>query len=971
MTRLFFFASGLSALVYQVVWTRAAGLALGNTPAAVGTVVAVFMAGLALGSAWAGRFAQRVRPLRLYGILEIAIGLFGLAVPWLFRAASAVQAAAYETALFAPVGILCSALVLLPATALMGATFPLLVQHAGSTEAAGRLYAVNSAGAALGALGAGLFLVPRIGYAATTWIAVAINLAVGIAAMRMGGRAAPPAPAPAPGALSRPEKAAMAVYALSGFAALAAEMAWTRALVLALGSTVYAFTLVLAGFILGLALGSEIAARRLDRLRNPLRAAAILQILIAAWGALLVWLLADLPIRMADVIVLFADDFLLLQLAEAAVVLGLVLPPTALMGALLPVALATFRSPSDAPARSVGRLYAANTLAAILGSLAAPFLLLPLLGIDGTLRVVVGVNLVAALVAVAYDSGRGRPALAGAAAAVGVAALLVPRWDLSLSASGTYLFAPMLEVDESETDLARRHPIEAAYWDAFGLVTVHRVPGGRALRVNGKTDASSNSGDMPAQVLTAQIPLLLHPDPKDVMVIGLASGMTLASAQSYGPRSVDCLEISPAVVRASAHFAETNLHATTRPGTRILVQDGRTHVRYGGRRYDVIVSEPSNLWVSGMANLFTLEFFREARARLAPGGVFAQWVHAYKLSPDDFRGVLRTFREAFPEARLWEMNPLGDYLMTASLEPRPGRLDDFERRIARPDVARMLQIARVADLPGLLACHLMGTEELARAAAPGRLVTDDDCWIEYTAPLSMHGRDLAEIYRIFEEQRRSARSLFDPSTLDEAKASALDRLSDSRQALRRAIQCMGGKEPELFRERMDDLLRANPADALARRFAEREGRSAHRRGVQFQSAGLLDEAFRALSGVPAHASQHAEALVLQAWIHSVSGKAAAARDLYGRALTVRPQMPEAQVGLAQLAETEGKLDEARRLLEKAVRESPRSAPARAAFARFLWRRGEKDRARAEADAALRLAPADPSFLELRRAFKTD
>jgi spermidine synthase len=958
VVQLFFFASGLSALVYQVVWTRAAGLALGNTPAAVGTVVAVFMAGLALGSAWAGRSAHRFRPLRLYGILEIAIGLFGLAVPWLFRAASVIQAAAYGTVLFAPLGILCSALVLLPATVLMGATFPLLVQHAGRTEAAGRLYAVNSAGAALGALGAGLFLVPRVGYAATTWLAVAVNVAIGLAAIRMGGKAAPPVSVPAGAPLSPPEKTAIAVYALSGFAALIAEMAWTRALVLSLGSTVYAFTLVLSGFILGLALGSEVAARRLDRLKDPLRTAALLQILIAAWGALLVWLLSDLPIRMADVIVLFSDHFLLLQLAEAAVVLGLVLPPTALMGALLPVSLAVFR---DGPARSVGRLYSANTLAAILGSLAASFLLIPRLGVDWTLRLVVVVNVLAALVAVGRRPGR----LGIAAGVVGLAAFVLPRWDLALSASGTYLFAPWLDENESPDgqgalDLARRHPIEAAYWDAFGLVTVHRVPGGRALRVNGKTDASSNAGDMPAQILTAQIPLLLHPDPQEVVVIGLASGMTLASAQSHAPRAVECLEISPAVVRASAHFAETNLHATTRPGTRVLVQDGRTHVRYAARPVDVLISEPSNLWVSGMANLFTAEFFREARARLAPGGVFAQWVHTYKLSPDDFRGVIRTFREVFPECHLWEMNVLGDYLVTGTVERPRLRREALERRIARPEVSSMLRTAGVADLPGLLAAYLMGPEELANAAGPGRILTDDDCWIEYTAPLSMLKSDLAATYAIFEAHRRSARDLFDPPI------PALDRLSESRQALRRAILLTGGKEPERFRESIDALLRANPQDALARRFAEREGRAAYRRGAQYRSLGLADQAFRPHSGVPVHCSQYPDALVLQAFIRSVMGQPQAARDLYGRALTARPQMVEAQVGLAQLAENEGKLDEARRLLEKTVRESPRSAPARLAFAQFLLRRGEKDRARAEEEAARRLAPGDPAPPELFR-----
>jgi spermidine synthase len=958
--RLFFFASGLSALVYQVVWTRAAGLALGNTPAAVGTVVAVFMAGLAIGSAWAGRSAHRFRALRLYGILEIAIGLFGLAVPWLFRAASHVQAAAYGTPLFAPAGLLCSALILLPATVLMGATFPLLVQHAGRAEAAGGLYAANSLGAALGALGAGLLLVPRIGYAATTGIAVALNVAIGLAAVRRGGSAAAPSEVPAAPPLSRAEKSAVAVYALSGFAALAAEMAWTRALVLSLGSTVYAFSLILAGFILGLALGAALAARRIARLRDPLRAAALLQVLIAAWGALLVWLLADLPIRMGDVIVVFKERFLLLQLAEAAVVLGLVLPPAALMGAVLPVAMAVF--PADRAARTAGRLYAANSLASIAGTLGASFLLLPALGLDWTLRAVCGVNLAAALVAAGRRPGR----LGLAAGAVALALFLVPRWDLSLAASGTYLVAPMLGDEDSELELARRHPIEAAYWDAFGLVSVHRVPGGRALRVNGKTDASSNAGDMPAQVLIAQIPMLLHPDPRDVLVIGLASGVTLASAQAHGPRSADCVEISPAMVLATSHFADTNRGALSRPGTRILVQDGRTHVRYADRRYDVIVSEPSNLWVSGMANLFTRDFFREVRARLAPGGVFAQWIHIYKLSPDDVRGLLRTFREEFTGAHLFEMNPLGDYLMVALPGPSRPRWADLEARAGRLEVAGMLRSAGIADATALAATHVMGPEEMLRAGAAGRVLTDDDCWIEYTAPRSMLSRDLSGSYRIFEEHGRSAACLFDPAGLDAAR---LERFAVSRRELRSALLDSGGRDPGRCRERFDALLLANPDDALARLHAEREGRSAYRRGVRARDEGRVEDAVRELSGVPSVSSRHADALALRAWLLASAGRRDEARQLYGRALTAKPGMPEAQVGLAQLAEDDGRKDDARRLLEKAVRESPRHVPLRLAFARFLDRAGEKDRARAEVDAALRLAPADPAALDLRRALE--
>ncbi len=970
MVFFFFFASGLTALAYQVVWTRSAGLALGNAPAAVGTVVAVFMGGLALGSAWAGRVASRVRPLRLYGQIEIAVGLFALAVPWLFRAAAPLLAAAYDTPLFGAAGVLACAVLLFPATFLMGATLPLLAQHVDRKDGAGKLYAVNSAGAALGALAAGLFLLPRIGQAATTGLAAAVNVAVGLAAMKLGGRApSPPAVRPPPAPLQRPQKTALQVYALSGFAALVCEIAWTRALVLSLGSTVYAFALILFAFILGLALGSALAARKAAYLRDPLQAAGVLQILVAAWGAGLVWILGDLPERIQDVILLFRDDFLLLQLAEAGIVLGLLLPPTTLMGALLPVALAVFRQEGGEAGRSVGRLYAFNTAAAIAGTLAATFLLVPCLGTDLTLRLAAGVNVAAALAAIWLGSpakARRRFALTGASATAGLAAVFVPRWDLEAASSGNYLYASARELDE-----VAGHEIEGTYWDAFGLVTVHRTRSGRFLRINGKTDASWGSEDTPTQALIAQIPMILHPEPRDVLVIGLGSGITLANAQTHDPASVECVEISPAVVRAAGHFSGVNGDACARPGTRLVVGDARTHVRYGGGAFDVIASEPSNLWVSGMAGLFTVDFFREVRARLKPGGIFAQWVHAYRLSPRDFQGVMRTFVEVFPRASLWEMNPQGDYLLIGTAEERKWRIGEIARRIGLPAVARNLSEIGIDDVFHFLAGYTMGPGELAALAGKVPRMTDDDCWVEYAAPVSMLRANLPGVIALMESARRNAREMLEDSGLDEASARRLDRFAESRRRLCRALLSAGGKAPGTFGPAMDAILRINPEDSLARRYAEREGKAAYQRAFAFQAAGQMEAALAELDGVPARSDPHADALVLQGWIMVRLGRIEDAQERYREALRAYPRTVEAQVGLAQVAEAQGRAEEARAMIEEAIHWDPRSAVARVAHARFLWRRGEKDRARDEVERALRDNPGNAAALELRKGFKSD
>lgn len=972
MILLFFFASGWSALVYQIAWTRAAGLAMGNTTAATGTVVAVFMAGLAAGSAWAGRSGRRLPPLRLYGQLEIAIGLFGVAVPWLFRATGPLHAIAYETPLFPVVRALTSALILLPATVMMGATFPLLVRHAARAEAAGRLYAVNSAGAALGTLVAGLALIPAIGLTSSTLIAAAVNIAVGLAALRMAKSAATPDPSPEapPAPLDRPRRLALALYAASGFAALVCEMAWTRAITLAVGSTVYAFTLVLFSFILGLAGGSAFAARRAPSLSDPLRVAAILQLGLAGWGAGLVYVLAELPIHAIDLFLSLSRDFVLLQLTEAGVIAALIVPPTLLMGALLPVALAAFRR--DDPGRSTGRLYAWNTLASIAGTLAGSFLLIPALGVDLTLRLAAGVNLAAALAAIGGAPAGPRPlkpALLGAAASLLAALVLLPRWETAISASGTFLDPGKLDRvadrdDIPRAEVARKTRIEGNYWDSYGLVVVSRSRSGDLqMTVNGKTDASTVPADMRTQVLSAQIPMTLHPDPRDVMVIGLGSGVTLASAQDFGPATVDCVEISPAVVRAAEHFSAANGGAVRKPGTRLIVGDGRAHARYSTKRYDVVVSEPSNLWIGGMASLFTVECFRDFRARLKPGGLVAQFVHTYRLSQEDFRGVVRTFAEVFPHTFVWEMT-YGDYLLLGSVEPRSWRMDQIEERLKRPAVAARLSQAEIKNAAEFLA----GLVFIIEGGFEGRRITDDHCWVEYTAPLSMLTGDLQGFVKLF-SRRRSAREILVPGSFDEEAGKRLDRLAGARRRLGPAMLAANGTDPPAFRREMDAILEVTPQDRVALRLAEREGETLYQRAFELQAQGEYGTALHGLSGVPVRAGAYARSRALAGWCLVRLGLSAGARTAYQESLASRPKFVDAQVGLAQITEAEGKIDDARKLLEEAVTWEPKGTAARLALARFLWRRGEKEKAVAEVEAVLKEHPRDAEAQKLLREFR--
>lgn len=972
----FFFASGFAALIYQVVWSRAAALVIGNTTAAAGTVVAVFMAGLALGSHLAGRFAARRASsgrlhdlVRLYGLLELAIGLFGALVPLLFRALEPAFAALYPfPALFAAARVILVALVLLPPTLLMGATLPLLVQHFAAgrdpAHAAGLLYAVNSLGAAVGAFAAGFLLIPAAGLVGAALAAVAVNLAVGAAAFLVGRPSAPPAPPAPPAPIPRAGKIAIAAYALSGFAALTYEIAWTRSITLAIGSTVHAFTLILAGFIGGLAFGSWYGGRRARRIADPLAAIAVVQVLIAIWATALVWLLERLPMAMVGLVAAYAGRFALLQAAQFAVILLCVLAPCALMGALLPIVMSAVAPKACDAGRGAGRVVAWNTLLCIAGSLAASFLLLPRLGVDWTMRVAIFVNLAAAILAgraARLDAIRAG-LLAGACVLLACAAIVRPAWDLRIAASGPYVYAGPIQKAArdaggslAEGMLARNHVV-AAYWDGYGLVTVTGVgDGDLALRVNGKGDASTGHSDMCTQVLLGQIPMVLHAGPRDVLVIGLGSGVSASQLLSYPVASVECVEISPAVARGAAHFHVANHGVLANPRFRLTLNDGRAHLKFAPRDYDVIVSEPSNLWVSGMASLYTREFFRDAKARLRPGGLFAQWIHAYKLSVDDLRAVVRTLRDVFQEVWLWETYPGGDYLLMGLPDARRPAYAEVARRIREtalsPDV-RALGLDETADL---LACFVLDSEGTRAFGGDARPLTDDDCWVEYTAPRSMYADHRREIVERIDPLRRSAAAILADGPPEAIRA--LDAAVAGRRHLARALTAAGNR---LYAERAEEVDRAaaaRPDDGWTRRFAAELGEEALKAAIGKLAAGQVAHALAALEGLPRSWPGYAGARSEAGMRLSGLGAQAEAVRQFREALRARPDLMAALYGLPQSLLFAGMLDEALRECDAALARDPRTTALVVLRGRILLRRGDVSGARAQWEAARQMDPS--------------
>lgn len=778
-----FFFSGVTALIYEVLWTRMIVTVIGGAPFAVSTILTVVMGGLGLGSYLASRWTDRISPpgklIRLYGILELAIGLYCLALPLLLEALRPLCAVIYNQ-LFAHLllynfltFLVCAALLLLP-TICMGATLPLLCRFSVSSLShlgghTGKLYGINTLGAAFGALLCGFWLIEKLGVRGTLATAVAANVAIGIACLFAGGTMGTPERVtgtktePCSGdektgprfLTARSGTAALVLFAVSGFCSMAYEVIWTKLLGLIIGPTTYSFTIVLVTFITGLALGSLIFGRRADRTDDPLRLLILLQ-LAAALSALLVsHLLGNSQFFYAKLIGQFQGSFLLLHLAKAATLFLFMLPPTICLGAAFPLAGKIVTRSVASLGKSIGLAYSINTVGAVLGAFSAGFLLIPLLGKESSLRLLVLIQSGASLGAIfAVFPGAGeRRRVWLPAATLGAVTLLaslhLPNWNRPALSQGRYHRPDTLGAELKATGwirsftagpgiLERELEGEVVYYgDGIGgFTTVIKRDGGFGrdeyyMLNSGKADASS-SEDKATQTLLAHYPMIFHDKPEKVMVLGLASGMTAGETLHYPVAKLDVVEISREVIAGSRFFDKYNNNVRADPRTEIIVQDGRAHLQLTNRSYDVIVSEPSNPWMAGLAALFSREFFEAARKRLEAGGIFCQWVQAYQMDWPVFALIMRTFADVFPENVVIQVSR-GDYIVMGFKDKGPLASSVAERNLVFARKSKNMSLPSISPL-----FRLLKTEDALKLGGEGTLHTDDRPRLEFAAPKTMY-----------------------------------------------------------------------------------------------------------------------------------------------------------------------------------------------------------------------------------------
>ncbi len=697
-----FFLSGATGLVYELLWVRVLYQSFGSTIQSVTTVVAAYMGGLGLGAWLFGRITDRSpRPAVLYGKLEIAIGVFGIISPlvlglahWIYLGTAGALALGSAASVALRFGL--AALVLLIPTTLMGGTLPVLTRALMGDDrgllkpSLGRLYGLNTLGAMIGTALAGFVLIELVGVRASLWTTAAINLAIGAAAIVLGREQSLAEPGRKPGddqslptSRDHLHNLALILLAFTAFASLLDEIAWTRVLIMVVGGSTYAFTLILLVFLLGIGLGSIIVARRSAPRLDTAVNAALAQGITGIGAALLFVFFGFLPSYIIAVFQI-ADLSAAARLFLMGVAVGaVVLIPAIGMGMTFPLLTDLTAREREARGADVGAAYALNTLGSILGAVLTGFVLIVALGTQTTLRLGLIVNGIAALaLAVLASRGiaegsaedrriRARVLTAGGLGTVALlAAVAAPGWSTRLIDLGPTIYArqPMDQAARRRF-LEHRGVRQLAFREGpNATVSVWEGETGRSLRVNGKVDASDR-GDMDTQIMIGLAPIVAHPGATSAFLIGQGTGVTTrVLAAVPGMTRVKVVEIEPAVLAMDSLFHAVNDRVLSRPNVHVVVDDARSALQLDRERYDVIVSEPSNPWIAGIATLYTPEFFRIAKARLADDGVFCQWIQLYQLPLPIVAGIVRSLHQVFPHVNVW-FGGTADLVVLASSRP--------------------------------------------------------------------------------------------------------------------------------------------------------------------------------------------------------------------------------------------------------------------------------------------------------------
>jgi spermidine synthase len=904
---------------------------------------------------------------------------------------------------------------LIPVT-LMGMTLPVVVGAYGRMKEkydfeAGILYGVNTLGAVAGTLVAGFFVLPWLGLLKTCVAVGTVDALVGVVAWWVNKKV---------GAIEdirlvRTQGAAKAesveekkkwgwtpmqvmiggVFLVSGAVAMVYEVGWFRLLALVLGPSVHAFSVMLGMFLVGIGLGSVVAAKWAERTKRPLMAMAALEGLIglAALGTMAFY--NELPGWYFSLFRQMVENETEWYVgAQGMIAAAVVLVPTLGMGALFPVVVRAFREASRegmVPEKNVGRLYVLNTVGGIVGSLAAGFWLVPGIGMWRTVLLASGVSVGLGLIvwmAVREVALSPKTVLATTVAVVVVGGMwALPEWNALLLNQGLYREMRNVERFDKRSKLKGQNLL--FYREGVNTtVAILRSPGNISLRVSGKADASTYAVDLYTQLFVGQLPVLFARNPRHVAVIGFGSGMSAGTMLRHpSVESLDILEIERGVIEGSKYFKLLNDNPFDDPRTRLVLEDGRIHMTYTDKVYDAITSEPSNPWIAGVSNLFTADFYKLVRARLAPDGIFGQWIQLYELSPGTFKTMIASLHEAFPHVVIF-LSRSADAVVLASGVPIEIPWETLKERFYKEDVYEAFYELKIRNPLELFHFFFAGAGQVDKYIEDAPAInTDDNVWLEHRMPydfFDVKAGDLGpELIRHFAKGRladirrmvpglpeeEAVRTMIRYVHSQEPKLMQGNRIVDFWQMWRGPImegflnvfEEEGNMEMvEKVREWKKDSENYTQARILAMRHVVR----AMETKVQQQPAlrdAFMEEALTRASDLPF--------VMVMAGKFALQGQdTAKAEELFRRALE-QPWSPtyyDAVMGLAKVKEHQKRLDEAIDYTKLAEEKNPYFPNAFSYRAYLLHRIGKTNEALEALEQGFFYNPGDPLLVSRRR-----
>ncbi len=747
---LIFFFSGACALVLEVVWLKMLSLVFGVTSLAAATTLASFMAGMGLGSYYFGRLAGKVRrPLRLYGILELGVAISAFLMPIVFAGLDSVYVFIYRhvTTDFTWLGfirLVLSFVALLVPTFLMGGTLPIISRFlVKRSEELGKrisqLYFINTLGAAVGTAITGFFLIYFFGVKEAAYLAGAIGILIALSAFIMN-RQAEKTPQPlqndhasdAPAANTeetsyslRHTRLVLWAIGISGFCSLALEVLWTRALVYILDNTAQAFSTMLTAFLLGIALGSLLISRWLDRGQRLLFVFGALEVAIGILAILSIPLFANMGANIgAGSSVYPTDNQLLWTLIRLARSLSVMLLPTILLGMTVPMAIRLYARNAGAIGNAVGRVYSANTLGGVIGAFAAGLILLPFLGIYGSVMLVSCISAIVGLVLIFSENFKTYANRIKAAAVVSVPFIVT--FTLLLSHSNA--------IFSSAVERERLHYIIYYKEGAAATVKVYQdIFTARTLSIDGFPVAGMTTRHMDAQKSLGHFPLLLSTvDNPNIAIIGFGAGGSTWAATLYDPSRLDVVELVPDVIEAARHIPAVNHGVMDNPAVNIISGDGRNYLLLTDRVYDIISVDATSPKSAGSGSLYSTEFYQSCKNRLSEDGLVVAWLPYHLMSEADVKMVARTFQDVFPHATLWYSLTRHYYLLVGTQQVLSIDLERMQGVLSRPEIQQELLPMGINNAYDFLACLLLGEDGLRSYAGSGALNTDNHPRLEYS-----------------------------------------------------------------------------------------------------------------------------------------------------------------------------------------------------------------------------------------------